>query len=120
MSAALPNLDPMLHQPVRTQIMAFLSARGEATFSELKRTLEITDGNLGAHLNKLVEAQLLATSDTQNGARLQTIFTLTATGKAAFAQYIAELNRLLQMSSQPHPPVTEVNVPTLTNAQEAL
>jgi len=48
----LPRLDPLLHQPVRTQIVAFLSGRGEATFSELKRALAITDGNLGAHLNK--------------------------------------------------------------------
>ncbi|MEQ1601506.1 MAG: helix-turn-helix domain-containing protein [Methylophilaceae bacterium] len=103
MSEALPNLDPMLHQPVRTQIVAFLSARGEATFSELKRTLEITDGNLGAHLNKLVEAELLSTRDSQGESRLQTVFILTEGGRITFANYVAQLSKLLQITPEPQP-----------------
>ena len=42
MSTPLPTLDPLLHQPLRTQLAAFLSGRGEATFSELKRVLRAT------------------------------------------------------------------------------
>ncbi len=44
--STLPMLDPLLHQPVRTQIAAYLAGRGEATFAELKRALAATDGNL--------------------------------------------------------------------------
>ena len=51
-----PELDPILHQPVRTRIAAYLATRGETTFTELKQALAITDGNLEAHLKKLVAA----------------------------------------------------------------
>jgi DNA-binding MarR family transcriptional regulator len=94
----LPRLDPVLHQPVRTQIVAFLSGRGEATFSELKRALAITDGNLGAHLNKLVEAAFVESRDISATARSQTVFLLTAAGRAALADYVAQLTELVRVS----------------------
>jgi predicted ArsR family transcriptional regulator len=99
-STPLPRLDPLLHQPVRTQIVAFLSGRGEATFSELKRALAITDGNLGAHLNKLVEAALIESEsrDASVTARSQTVFLLTAAGRLALADYVAQLAELVRVS----------------------
>lgn len=99
MSEPLPSLDPLLHQPVRTQIVAFLSGRGEATFTELKRALAITDGNLGSHLNKLTEAQLIETRDRTAGPRAQTVFSLTTSGRAALAEYVARLTELVQLSA---------------------
>lgn len=99
MSAPLPRLDPLLHQPVRTQIVAFLSGRGEAPFSELKRALDTTDGNLGAHLNKLVEAGLVAARDEASGPRLQTMFALTTAGQAALADYVAQLAELVGLGT---------------------
>lgn len=99
----LPRLDPLLHQPVRTQLIAFLSGRGEATFTELKRALGITDGNLGAHLNKLAEAALIASRDEAGPGRPQTVFTLTPAGRAALAEYVARLSELVQLSASPLP-----------------
>ena len=52
----MENLDPLLHQPLRTQLVAYLAGASEATFSDLKRTLDVSDGNLDAHLKKLVAA----------------------------------------------------------------
>lgn len=98
MTTLLPNLDPLLHQPIRTQIVAFLSGRGEATFSELKRVLNITDGNLGAHLNKLTEAAFIETREELGGSRPQTVFSLTETGHVALADYITQLSALLQLN----------------------
>jgi DNA-binding transcriptional ArsR family regulator len=100
MSDPLPRLDPLLHQPVRTQIVAFLSGRGEATFNELKRALAITDGNLGAHLGKLVEAELVAPREEAGGARLQTVFALTTAGRKALADYVRQLSSLVQLSGK--------------------
>ena len=99
MSSPLPSLDPILHQPVRTQIVAFLSGRGEATFSEMKRALGITDGNLGAHLNKLTEASFIEARNESSGARPQTVFVLTASGRNALNEYVAQLSRLVQLSA---------------------
>lgn len=99
MSAPLPPLNPLLHQPARTQLVAYLSGRGEATFSELKRVLGITDGNLGAHLAKLVEAGYLATSEAAGGGRAQTVYALTPPGRAALTEYVSRLSALMALST---------------------
>ncbi|HPT50685.1 MAG TPA: transcriptional regulator [Accumulibacter sp.] len=98
-SPQLPSLDPLLHQPARTQIVAFLSGRGEASFSELKRVLGITDGNLGAHMARLLEAGLVESRGTEDGPRVQTVFTLTASGRQALAEYVRHLSVLVKMST---------------------
>jgi predicted ArsR family transcriptional regulator len=94
----LPALDPMLHQPSRTQIVAFLSARGEATFSDLKRVLEVTDGNLGAHLGKLVDAGLVEPHEDSAGGRAHTVFRLTRAGRVSLEQYVLHLSSLMKIS----------------------
>ena len=99
MSTSLPTLNPLLHQPLRTQLAAFLSGRGEATFSELKRVLRATDGNLDAHLNKLIEADYVESQkEAVTTGRPQTTFRLTPTGRAALVAYVAELSQLMAFS----------------------
>lgn len=99
----LPVLDPLLHQPARTQLVAFLSGRGEATFSELKRVLGVTDGNLGAHLAKLVEADYVTTSVAGGGGRAQTVYSLTSVGRAALNDYVTRLSALMDLSAGKEP-----------------
>jgi DNA-binding MarR family transcriptional regulator len=53
-------LDALLHQPLRTQLAAFLAGAGEASFSELKRSLDVSDGNLESHLKKLIAADYVS------------------------------------------------------------
>jgi hypothetical protein len=53
------ELNETIHQPVRLRIMAALvtlNAGEEVDFSYLRDLLQVTDGNLGAHLRKLEEA----------------------------------------------------------------
>ena len=92
------TLDPLLHQPLRTQIAAYLVGRGEATFSELKRVLQCTDGNLDAHLKKLLAADYLAQERREGGPRVQTTYALTAAGRAAFAVYLEHLQKLFNLT----------------------
>lgn len=97
----LPTLDPLLHQPVRTQIAAYLAGRGEATFAELKRALAATDGNLDAHLTKLVEAGYLESrKEASPAGRPQTVYSLTEIGRCAFATYVAALSALLPSKAE--------------------
>jgi predicted ArsR family transcriptional regulator len=100
--SGLPTLDPLLHQPVRTQIAAYLAGRGEASFAELKRALAATDGNLDAHLNKLVEAGYLESrKEATTGGRPQTVFSLSTKGRQAFLDYVAALSQLLPDKAVP-------------------
>ncbi len=98
---ARPTLDSILHQPVRTRIAAYLAARGETTFNELKRVIEITDGNLEAHMKKLVGAGYVeARRETGNG-RPQTFYALSTSGRAAFRSYVSALQSLLKVGDLP-------------------
>lgn len=90
-----PGLDAVLHQPVRTQIVAYLIGREEATFSEFKRVLRVSDGNLESHMKKLIAAEYIATRKDASNARQQTVYSLTPVGRAALRRYMANLQQML-------------------------
>ena len=81
-------LDPVLHQPIRTRLVAFLVARGEATF---------TDGNLEAHMKKLKASGYITTHKQTGSGRPQTLYAVTPSGHTAFKHYIQSLQKLLNM-----------------------
>jgi DNA-binding MarR family transcriptional regulator len=90
-------LDPILHQPVRTRLVAFLAARGEATFKELKELLHVTDGNLDAHIRKLLVASYIVSRKEQINKRYQTFYSLTEKGRKQFQRYVLSLQNLLSL-----------------------
>lgn len=93
------SLDAVLHQPVRTMLVAYLAGRGHASFSELKRALGLTDGNLDAHLKKLGEAGYVATSRDESTGRTQTVFRLSEAGAAALRIYFEQLSKLQKLAA---------------------
>lgn len=93
----MEELDPLLHQPLRTQLVAFLAGAGEQTFSDLKRQLGVSDGNLDAHLKKLLAADYVAVRKETGHGRPQSFFVLTPGGLAALQNYVQALQRLLPM-----------------------
>lgn len=89
------ELDALLHQPLRTQIAAFLAASGEVTFSDLKRQLDVSDGNLDSHLKKLIAAEYVSVRKDSGDGRPQSYFVLTPAGQKALQNYVAALQKLL-------------------------
>ena len=97
MRSKLSTLDPIIHQPTRTQLVAYLASRREATFMELKRLLGLTDGNLEAHLKKLIEAGYLTIRKEGNKVgRTHTVYELTESGRKALAEYVLQMANLLE------------------------
>lgn len=92
-------LDPLLHQPLRTQLAAFLAGAGEVTFTELKRQLDVSDGNLDSHLKKLIAADYVSVRKDDSAGRIQTRYALTPTGRAALQGYILALQKLLPLDA---------------------
>ena len=90
-------LNAILHQPVRTQLVAFLVARDSATFKELKETLNITDGNLDAHLKELLGESYIRSKKSMTSGRQQTFYSITKKGEQAFREYVQTLHLLLHM-----------------------
>lgn len=96
----METLDSLLHQPLRTQLAAYLSGAGEATFAELKRQLDVSDGNLDSHLKKLIAAEYVAMRKDDSAGRIQTCYTLTKTGNAALKRYIVALQTMLPLACE--------------------
>lgn len=78
--------------------MAHLAARGESDFVTLKKTLGLTDGNISIHTGILQEAGLIKITRTLVGKKTRTTYTVTAKGRKAFEQYIADLESVLRGS----------------------
>lgn len=88
-------LDDTIHAQARLAIVAFLNGLDEASFTTLKQTLDLTDGNLSVHLRRLEEAGYLEVSKAFVGRKAQTTVRLTAAGRGAFAEYVATLAGML-------------------------
>lgn len=97
------DLDALLHQPLRTQIAAYLAGAGSATFSELKRQLDVSDGNLESHLKKLIAGDYLAVHKDSGEGRKQTHYELTPTGREALQSYILALQKVLSLDTRSTP-----------------
>jgi len=99
----MSELDALLHQPIRTQLVAYLAAAGELTFTDLKRQLEVSDGNLDAHIKKLLAADYVSVRKEASNGRQQSYFVLTPTGLAALQHYVQQLQKLLPLSEKGGP-----------------
>ncbi len=92
------QLDKIIHERGRMGIMSLLAASSELSFTEIKRLLEMTDGNLSVHLRTLQHAGYIAISKSFSNNRPLTTCHLTAAGKKAFKQYIALLEQIVQQN----------------------
>jgi len=97
----MPELDELIHQPVRLRIMSALTSlepRKQVDFSFLKDKLDLTDGNLGAHLRALEDAGYLTLEKTFVERRPKTFVSASAAGRKAFTAHVAALQAILNSS----------------------
>jgi DNA-binding MarR family transcriptional regulator len=89
------DLDRIIHEPARLQIVALLAAVKEADFLYVQRETELTKGNLSSHLGKLEETAYVEIEKTFRGKIPLTVVRLTPKGRAAFQEYRKALNGLM-------------------------
>jgi len=97
----MAGLDNIIHQPIRLRIMASLVGLDkdeQVDFTYLKRLLDLTDGNLGAHLLKLQEAGYVRLDKTFVDKKPKTYVIATGKGRDAFAEHVAALQDILKLS----------------------
>ena len=92
------QLDRVIHEKGRLTIMSLLAASPELSFTEMRDTLSMTDGNLTSHVRTLQEAGYLSVSKSYQGNRPLTTCSLTAAGKKAFTSYINLLEQIVQQA----------------------
>ena len=94
------QLDRVIHERGRLAIMSLLAATPRLSFTEMRDTLTMTDGNLTAHVRTLQEAGYVAVTKAFQGGRPLTSYSLTAAGRKAFASYINLLEQIVQQAKE--------------------
>ena len=92
------QLDRVIHEKGRLAIMSLLAASPSVSFTEMRDTLNMTDGNLTAHMRTLHEAGYVSVTKAFQEGRPLTTFALTPDGRKAFAGYIDLLEQILQQT----------------------
>ncbi|HIJ52731.1 MAG TPA: transcriptional regulator [Planctomycetes bacterium] len=94
----MPEIDTIIHQPVRLKIMASLMTiePGEQVdFVYLRKILNLTDGNLGAHLAKLENAGYVKIEKTFISRKPRTFINVTGKGRDAFDEHTTALKKII-------------------------
>lgn len=89
-------MDELLLSKVRLGVVAELLGFEWIAFTELARSLEVSNGNLGAHMTKLVDAGYVEEEKSFVNRRPLTRYRLTKLGRDAFAAHVSRLQALLQ------------------------
>jgi len=94
------SLDPVIHERVRLGIVSALAVNEELSFNDLKRLLEITDGNLSVHARKLEDAGYVRCSKSFVGRQPRTGFKLTGAGRRALENYLERMESVIRSARQ--------------------
>jgi predicted ArsR family transcriptional regulator len=89
-------MDEVLLSKVRLGVVAQLLNYDWVAFSELARALDVTNGNLGAHMIKLLDAGYVEEEKSFVNRRPLTRYRLSKRGRDAFAAHVSQLASLLE------------------------
>ena len=92
------QLDRLIHEKGRMAIMSLLAANTELSFTEMRDTLSMTDGNLSVHLKTLQEAGYVAVTKSFHERKPLTTCALTKSGREAFTNYINLLEQIVRQA----------------------
>ena len=94
--SAAPNLDRLIHERLRLGIISALAANESLTFSDLKKLMNTTDGNLSVHARKLEEAGYISCTKFFEGRLPKTEYKLTTAGRSALEKYLSHMESLIK------------------------
>ena len=83
----MPDVDRLIHEPARFQIMAHLYVVESADFLFLMRQTGMTKGNLSSHMSRLEGAGYIEVVKDYIGRKRHTMLRLTRKGREAFREY---------------------------------
>ena len=92
------QLDRVIHEKGRLAILSMLAASPELSFTELRDTLAMTDGNLTTHIRTLQQAGYLSVAKSFQNNRPLTTCSLTPAGRKAFTNYINLLEQIIRQT----------------------
>jgi len=97
---SVANIDRLIHEPARFDIMAYLFVIQSADFVFLQTQTGLTWGNLSSHINKLEQAGYVVVEKEFVGKKPHTMLHLTDKGRDAFSDYRKKMRKAL--NTLPH------------------
>lgn len=94
------ELNPVIHERTRLGIMTYLVSAREASFSELKKELRLTDGNLNLHMKVLEKNGFVSVHKAFVRRRPRTTYQVSARGRSAFEQYVSLLEKIIELGTR--------------------
>ncbi|MEV4561296.1 transcriptional regulator [Kitasatospora sp. NPDC049285] len=88
------GLDPILHQPTKLTVLAFLSGCLEAEFSVVRDYCQVSDSVLSKTASSLEASGYLRARKGYVGKRPRTWLSATERGRAVLAAHLAALQQL--------------------------
>jgi DNA-binding MarR family transcriptional regulator len=76
--------------------LAALNPGEQVDFVHLRKILNLTDGNLGAHLTKLEDAGYIKIEKTFIARKPRTFISVTGKGRDAFDEHVAAIQKIMQ------------------------
>lgn len=92
----IDTLNKAFESRIRLGIMSILMVNDQVDFTMLKDLLDITDGNMASHISGLEKLGYLKVTKQFIGKKPNTSYAVTESGKAAFAEHVKALEKLLQ------------------------
>ena len=96
----IPELDRLIHERMRLGIISALAVNDSLSFSDLKRLLRTTDGNLSVHARKLEEGGYLSCRKFFEGRIPRTEYRLTAAGRRALEEYLRSMEEVIRIARE--------------------
>jgi DNA-binding MarR family transcriptional regulator len=90
------EIDRLIHERLRLGIVSALAVNDSLSFSDLKKLMSTTDGNLSVHARKLEEADYITCTKSFEGRMPKTKYRLTATGRRALERYLDHMEALIR------------------------
>ena len=87
----------LIHERKRLAILSALAVNPSLTFKDLKGLLELSDGNLSVHAQKLEAAKYIKYSKAFEGRMPKTTYSITKTGQKALSDYLDHMEKLIAM-----------------------
>lgn len=91
------ELNKILHQPIRTRIMAHLVALGSCDYTHLKKQFDLSDGHMTTHMRELLEHEYVISEKLFVDNKPKTIYHITKAGRTAFADYVKALRKIIDL-----------------------
>jgi DNA-binding MarR family transcriptional regulator len=92
----IQNMNKMFENRIRLGIMSALVVNDALDFNSMKETLGVTDGNLASHIGALEMEGYVKVKKQFVGKKTLTTYSVTATGRRAFAEHLDALEELIK------------------------